>query len=172
PGNACASRPARLAVRILGSFRVKRTLPIEVSALNGACGYSYLRDVIGSTAAARRAGPHAAARPVTPSSAATARKLTGSLGRSPGTRNIASGFTRKKAQSRPAAEPIRISFAALASTMNAMSRRSAPEIKRLPLRAGMRFDPPQSRAHGLQLCGRRRGAPYDKLHACAIVIDA
>jgi len=73
-------------------------------------GYSYLSDVIGSTAAARRAGPQAAARPVMASSAATARNLTGSLRRRPGTRNSASGFTKKNAQSRPAAEPITMKF--------------------------------------------------------------
>jgi hypothetical protein len=35
-----------------------------------------------------------------------------------------------------------------------------------------RFDPPQGRAHGLQLRARRRGGPHDELDACAAVIRA
>ena len=67
------------------------------------------------------------------SSAATATNVSGSAGRRPGTRNIASGFIRKNEQSKPTVEPTKISLTAPPKTISVTSRPDAPNANRKPI---------------------------------------
>src|SRR5215467_3116682 len=87
---------------------------------SGQLTYSYLNDDAGSIARARRRGPQLATAPVAASTATTTMKPSGSLGLSPGTRKIASGFVMNNAVAKPIAEPV--------STRRAASPRTILEI--------------------------------------------